>query len=109
MTQYKIFGFIKQVLVVAMKFYDFSPLNVNSLECVSMKNQECKIRSKIIDVSTDEGLFYPSSIEVNKCSRSCNNINDPYAKLCVPDLVKNKNVKVFNLMSRINETRHNMA
>ena len=37
---------------------------------------------------------------------SCNNINDPYSKLCVPDLVKNINVKVFTLMSRTNETRH---
>ena len=36
---------------------------------------------------------------------SCNNINDPLAKLCVPDIVKNVNVKKFNLMSRINETR----
>ena len=32
-------------------------------------------------------------------------MNDPYAKLCVPDIAKNMNVKVFNLMSRINETR----
>ena len=71
-----------------------------------MKNQECKIRSKIIGVNTDEPLFYPSSIKVNKSSGSCNNINDPYAKLCVPDVVKNINVKVFNLMSRVNETRH---
>ena len=44
-------------------------------------------------------LFYPFSIKVNKCSRSCNNINDPYAKLCVTDVVKNINIKVFNLMS----------
>ena len=71
-----------------------------------MKNQECKIRSKIIDVNTDEPLFYPFSIQVNKCSGSCNSINDPYAKLCVPDVVKNINVEVFNLMSRINKTRH---
>ena len=27
-------------------------------------------------------------------------------RLCVPDVVKNINVKVFNLMSRTNETRH---
>ena len=40
---------------------------------------------------------------------SCNNINDPYAKICVPDIAKNLNVKVFNLMSRTNETRHKMA
>ena len=26
--------------------------------------------------------------------------------MCVPDVVKNLNVKVFNLMSRTNETRH---
>ena len=51
-------------------------------------------------------LFYPSSIKVNKCSGNCNNINDPYAKICVPDTVKDLNVSVFNLMSRTNETRH---
>ena len=51
-------------------------------------------------------LFYPFSIKVNKCSRSCNSVNDPYAKLCDLEIVKNINVKVFNLMSRINETRH---
>ena len=50
-------------------------------------------------------MFYPHSIKVNKCSRIFNNMNDPYAKLCVPDIIKNINVKVFNLMSRINETR----
>ena len=33
-------------------------------------------------------------------------INNPYAKLCVPDVVKNLNVKVFNLISRTNKTRH---
>ena len=38
--------------------------------------------------------------------RSCNNINDLYATMCVPDVVKNLNVKVFNLMSGTNETRH---
>ena len=45
-------------------------------------------------------------IKINKCKGSCNTINDPYAKLCVPDTIKNINVKVFNLMSRTNETRH---
>ena len=69
-------------------------------------NQECKIRTKIIDINNNEPSFYPFSISVNKRSGSCNNINDPYAKLCVPDVVKTINVKVFNLMSRTNETRH---
>ena len=80
--------------------------NVNSLECVSMKNQECKVRPEIVDVSSNNPIFYPFSIKINKCSGNCNNINDPYARICVPDIVKNLNVKVFNLMSLTNETRH---
>ena len=50
-------------------------------------------------------MFFPFSIKTSKCSGSCN-INSPYTKICVPDVVKNFNVKVFNLMSRTNETRH---
>ena len=71
-----------------------------------MNNQECKIRPEIVNVTSDETVFYPFSIKTSKCSFSCNNINDPYAKLCVPDVVKNMNIKVFNLMSKTNETRH---
>ena len=89
-----------------MAFFCFNVLNVNSLECISMNNQECKARRKIIDVNTNEPVFYPFSIKVNKSSGSCNNIKDSYAKLCVPDIVKNIKFKVFNLMSRINQTRH---
>ena len=79
---------------------------VTSLSCISMTNKECKVRPEIINVNSDEPVFYPFSIKTSKCSGSCNNINDPYAKMCVPDVVKNLNVKVFNLMSRTNETRH---
>ena len=35
-----------------------------------------------------------------------NNNNDPDAKFCVPDFVKNINIKVFNLIPRTNEARH---
>ena len=85
-----------------------SVLKAKSLECMSMINQKCMSRPKIIDVNSDTGepVFHPYSVKVNKCSRSCNNINDPLAKICVPDIVKNVNVKVFNLMLRVNETRH---
>ena len=89
-----------------MAFFSSNVLNVNSLECVSMNNQECKIRPEIINLNTNEPLFCPYSIKINKCKGSCNTINDPDAKICVPDNIKNKNVKVFNLMSRTNETRH---
>ena len=51
-------------------------------------------------------LFYLFSIKTSKCRGNCNNINDPYAKLCIDDVVKDFNIKVFNLMPRTNETRH---
>ena len=69
-------------------FIDCNVLDVNPLKCVSMNNQECKIRPEIINVNSNEPSFFAYSMEINKCSSSCNNINDPYAKLCVPDVVK---------------------
>ena len=80
--------------------------SVNLLNCISMNNQECRIRPKIVNINSKGYIFFPSSIKTSKCSGSCNNNNNPYAKLCVPDVIKNLNVKVFNLMPRTNETRH---
>ena len=80
--------------------------SATSLRCISMNNQACKARPEIINVNSNEPLFYPFSIKMNKCNGSCNNVNDPYAKMCVPDAVKNLNAKVFNLMWRTNGTRH---
>ena len=54
-----------------------------------MNNQESKVRPDMVNVNSDEPAFYPFSIKTSKCSGSCNNINDPYAKMCVPDVVKN--------------------
>ena len=99
------FRFIKQIIVSALMFFD-SLSSVNSLECISMKNQECKVRPEIININSNNPIFYPFSIKINKCSGNCNNINNPYAKICVPDVIKNLNFKVFNLMSLTNETRH---
>ena len=71
-----------------------------------MNNQECKLRPQIINFNSNEPVFSSFSIKTSKCSGSCNNVNDLYAKICVPDAVKDLNVKVLNLMSRTNETRH---
>ena len=72
-----------------------------------MNNEECKTRPQVVNVNGDEPVFFPFSIETfSKCSVSCNNINYPYAKICVPDVVKNLNIKVFNIISRTNEIRY---
>ena len=101
----KIFRFAKKVFFIGLTILS-TFTNVNSLSCISMNNQECKIRPQFVNVNGDEPVFFPFGIETSKCSGSCNNIYYPYAKICVPDVVKNLNVKVFNLMSRTNETRY---
>ena len=69
-------GFIKKCFFTPITFFGYNSLNVNSLECVSMNNQQCKKRTKIININNNEPVFYLFSIKVNKCSGSCNNIND---------------------------------
>ena len=100
------FEFIKKRFFTSATFIICNFLNVNSLECFSANDQKCKVRSEIININTNEPVFYPYSIKINKCKGSCNTINELYATIYVPDNIKNGNVKVFNLMSRTNETRH---
>ena len=101
-------GLLKSVFFKGLIFLS-TLTGVNPLSCISMNNQECKVRLQIVNVNGDDPVFFPFSIKTSKCSGSCNNINNPCAKLCVPDFVKKLNVKVFNLMSRTNETRHRLA
>ena len=96
----KIFGFVKKVFFIEVTILS-GFTNANSLSCISVNNQECKTRPQVINVNGDEPVFFPFSIKRSKCSGRCNNINYPYAKLCVSDIVKNLNVKVFNLMSSL--------
>ena len=97
--------FIKKYFSAGLAFLS-TLASVNSLSCISMNNQECQIRRQIVNVNSDEPASFPFSIKTSKSSGSCGNINDPYAKICVPNVVRNLNVKVFNLMSRTDETRH---
>ena len=82
------FKFIKQIFVSTSMFFG-SLSSVNPLECVSMSNQKSKVRPEIVYVNSNEPLFYPFTIKTSTCSGCWNSINDPYAELCVPDVVKN--------------------
>ena len=105
----KIFRFVKKVFFIGptilSNFTNITSLSATSLNFISMKNQECKIRPQVININNNNPIFYPFGIKTNKCSGNCNNINNPYAKICFPNVIKDLNVKVFNLMSRTNETR----
>ena len=87
MISIKIFVFIKKIFLTGLVFLS-SLVSITLLSCISMNNQVCKVRPEIINVNNNEPVFYPFSIKTNKCSGSCNNINDPSAKICVSDVVK---------------------
>ena len=96
------FVFIKKIFCIGSLFLS-SLVSTTPFSCISIKLKN--VRPEIVDINSNNPIFYPFSIKINKCSGSCNNINNPYAKICVPDVIKDLNVKVFNLMSRTNETR----
>ena len=98
MGKYKIFQFIKKIFFIGLKVLSDFTNTTSSLSCISMKNQECKIRPQVVNTNSNDPIFYPFSIKISKCSGNCNDINDPYAKICVPDIIKNLNVKIFSLM-----------
>ena len=100
----EIFRFVKKVFFVRLTILS-SFTNTIPLSCISMKNQECKTRPQVVNVNSNNPIFYAFKIKTSKCSGNCNNINNMYAKICVRDVIKDLNFKVFNLMSRTNETR----
>ena len=95
----KIFRFVKKVFFIGLTILsDFintnSPLNAIILNAIpsssiSMKNQECKTRPQVVNVNSNNTIFYPFSIKISKCTGNCNNINNLYAKIFVPDIIKN--------------------
>ena len=89
------FGHIKKAFFVGSTILS-TFTSVNSLSCISINNQEYKVRPEIVNVDSDEPVFYLFSIKTSKCSGNCNNINVPYAKICVPDVIKNISVIVKN-------------
>ena len=96
------------MLIINLAVRLFSVLKVNTLECLSLINRECIPRPKILNVNEGigEALFYPYNMQVNKCNGSCDTLDNPMSKIYVPKIIKNVNMKVYNFLMRLNETRN---
>ena len=96
------------MLIINLAIGLFSILKIRALECLSVVNQKCMPRPKILNVNEGigEALFYPYNVLVNKCSGSCDTLVNPMSKICVPIIIKNVNIKVYNFLIRLNETRN---
>ena len=84
MAWYKMFKFIKKLLILVLIS------TANSLKCISLKNQEFKVRKVIID---NYCMTFPYKIKVDKCVGSSNDKDNPHFKVFTPDNVKNISVK----------------
>ena len=76
----KIFRFVKKVFFVELTILS-SFTNALPLSCILMKKQECKTRPQVINVNSNNPIFYPFSIKTSKCSGNCNNTNNLYATI----------------------------
>ena len=101
-------GYERVLASMVYKFFDKKSKDsgMKSMSKQQLPDELYKVRPEILNINSNKPSFYPYSILVNKCSGSCNNINDPYAKLCIFGVVKNMNTKVINLMPRTIETRY---
>ena len=78
----------------------FGIIKTKALACVPVINQKCMPSPKILDVNEGigEALFYPFKVLVNKCSGSCNTLDNPMSKICTPKIIKNANMQVYNFL-----------
>ena len=90
--------------IISLLISLFGIIKTKALECVSVVNQKCMPRAKILGVG--EALFYPYNVLVNKCSGSCITLDNPMTKLCVPNVIKRVNMQVYNFLMSLNETRN---
>ena len=96
------------MLLINLAISLFNILKVRALECASFVNRKGMPRPKILNVNEGigEALFYPYNVLVNKCSGSCDTLDNPMSKICVPKTIKRVNMKVHNFLMRLNETRN---
>ena len=83
----KVFGFIKKAFFIGLTILS-NFTNVSSLSCISMNNETCNARPQIVNVNSNNPILYSFSIKTSKCIGNCNNVNDSYGRICVPDIVK---------------------
>ena len=69
------FSFVKNVFVLGLTVLSSSI--TSALKCISLNNQKCKVRPKIVNVSSNNPIFYPFNVKIDRCSGNCNSINDP--------------------------------
>ena len=64
-----------------------------------MNNQSHMARVMLSDLNTDDPHYY-------SFDRNCNSVEDPLGRICVSKKTKDVNLKVFNMIKGINESKN---
>ena len=105
------FGFTKTMFIGLLSVYTIGNVYESlvsywkgSIKCLTLNNRPYQGRPTILNINSNETHFYPFTVSVNNYGGTYNTIDVVYTRVCVPNKVKNMNVKVFNLMPGVNET-----
>ena len=71
-------------------------------KCLSLNNEPCMVRLTLTDLNSLELNYYPFMISLDKCSGSCNSVDDLSTKIRVWSETKDVNVRVLNMITRTN-------
>ena len=95
--------FIKHTFIVlVLLLLGFGGLSTT--KCVSINNQPCMVRPKSVGFSPDELHYNLSIISLGRFDESCNTVDDPFGRICVPNEMEDTNFKTFNMIKRIYES-----
>ena len=74
-------------------------------KCVYLNSQPCINRPALIDLNADELSYYLSVVSLDRCDKIYNTLDDLCDKIYVPNKTDDVNVKAFNMITRINESK----
>ena len=81
----------------------------NLTKCVSINIQKCMTQPVLINLHPDEYSqelrYYSFTVNLDWCSGSCNTLDDPSSRVCVPNETEDLNLHVFNIITGIIESR----
>ena len=94
--------FIKETFIVVCRFWWIT--NVTA-KCTSVNDQQNMVSPMLIDLNLDELCYYPFIISMSRCNESCNTAKDPFGRICVPNKIEDVNLKVFNIIKKLNKSK----
>ena len=81
----------------------------NHTKCISLSNQKYIIQSMLINLHPNEHSqefhYYPFAVKLDRCFGSFNTLNDLSNKVYVPRKTEDLNLRVFNMIAGINESK----